>query len=231
MMKKSTQNSFSPIRTLVAVAALAAAGAAVAAPPFPVGPGHVPVAPGRNRVQCFDGTTEGGYGGVCTLNGRGAFQGATLDNSSTSPTGDYAGVSVPNDVLAGLRLSSITQIRYSYTGSIAPQPGNLSLNIPIDTNGDGTTEAYAFVDAYYCPGTDGVVDVINDPACGIYYNGATFYANWAAFVAAYPDARVATDKSTIIVAERTPTEPAATWTVSNVVFGRPGVSVRGAPTQ
>lgn len=227
MISINRNNPFLPIRNLATIAALAVAGAASAAPPFPVGPGHAPVAPGLNRLQCFDGTTDGGYGGVCTLVGKGARKSATLDNSDANANGDYAGVYAPRNVLTGRPLTGITQLGYTYTGTIAPQPGNLSLNIPIDTNGDGTTEAYAFIDAYYCPGVDGVVDVINDPNCGIYYNGQTFYANWSAFIASYPDARVATDNTTIIVAERTPTEPAATWTISNVVFGRPG----GAETE
>jgi len=69
---------------------------------------------------------------------------------------------------------------------------------------------------------NGVVNIINDPACGIYENGSIFHANWAAFLAANPDAKVATDAYVFIVAERTPTEPSAIWTVNNVKFGKAG---------
>ncbi len=183
----------------------------------------VTTAPGQNKIQCFDGTTDGfGFSGTCVQNSSGAKGSATLALTSTNPAGDYAGVYTATSSLYGQLLTSVTQLSYHYTASIAPQPGNLSLNIPIDTNGDGTTEAYAFVDAFYCPGTSGNVDVINDPNCGIYYNGTTFYPNWAAFVAAYPGAKVATDNYVFIVAERTGTEPAATYTVSNVKFGKAG---------
>lgn len=179
-------------------------------------------APGQNKLQCFDGTTDGGFGGTCTPNSKGAKGSATLDLTSTNVNGDYAGVYTLESKTYGTLLSNLTQLSYQYTGTIAPQPGNLSYNMPIDTNGDGTTDAYAFIDAYYCPGVGGLVDIINDPNCGIYYNGATFYANWAAFVAAYPGAKVATDQYVFIVAERTSTEPSAVWTINNVKFGKAG---------
>src|ERR1043165_7803189 len=83
-------------------------------------------APGLNKLQCFDGTTDGGFGGTCTLNSNGAKGSATLDNSSTNPLGDYSGVYTLNSVIYGALLSSITQLSYHYSGNIAPQPGNLS---------------------------------------------------------------------------------------------------------
>ena len=52
----------------------------------------VATAPGQNKLQCFDGTTDGGYGGTCTLNSNGAKGSATLDLTSSNPAGDYAGV-------------------------------------------------------------------------------------------------------------------------------------------
>ncbi len=179
-------------------------------------------APGQNKIQCFDGTTDGGFGGTCTVNSQGAKGSATLALDSSNPNGDYAGVYTINSVIYGTTLSNITQLSYHYSGTIAPQPGNLSYNIPIDVDANGSTDAYAFIDAYYCPGTAGTVDIINDPVCGIYYNGTDFYANWAAFVAAYPGAKIANDQYVFIVAERTPSEPAAIWTVNNVKFGKGG---------
>ncbi|MDH3311433.1 MAG: hypothetical protein OEM95_12280 [Gammaproteobacteria bacterium] len=193
----------------------------VAAPP--TAPGKAPLtAPGKNKLQCFDGTTDGGFGGTCTLNSSGAKGSATLNLSSGDLAGDYAGVYTLESKLYDSLLTDITQVSYLYTGTIAPLPGNLSYNIPIDTNGDGVTNFYAFVDAFYCPGVDGVVDIINDPACGIYEGGVTFHANWAAFLAANPGAKVAPDNYVFIVAERTPAELYAIWTVNNVKFGKAG---------
>jgi hypothetical protein len=99
---------------------------------------------------------------------------------------------------------------------------SLSLNVPISHTGGTATDSYLFIDAAYCPGVAGVVNVITDSNCGIYDAGVTFYSNWAAFVAAYPSARVATDNIPFVVAERTPSEGPAFWTVSNVILGKPG---------
>jgi hypothetical protein len=130
-------------------------------------------------------------------------------------------VYVQNSNLFGQPLSEVTQLGYTWSGSVAPMPGDLSLNIPLNSSGATTTDGYAFIDAYYCPGTGGVVDAVNDPACGIWYLG-TEYENWDALVAAYPDARIATDNFAFVIAERTPAEGPATWTVSNVTLGKPG---------
>ena len=184
--------------------------------------GPVPTAPGQNKLKCFDGTTDGGFGGICTLTANGAKGPAMLDNSVLAPNGDYAGVYTLDSNLYGTLLTNITQLSYHYTGTIAPQPGNLSYNIPIDTTGSGATAFYAFVDAFYCPGVNGVVDIIKDSACGIYEGGVTFRANWAAFLAANPGAKVATDNFVFIIAERTPSEPSAIWIVNNVKFGKAG---------
>ena len=190
---------------------------------MPVSAAAPPTAPGQNKLQCFDGTTDGGFGGTCTLNSRGAKGKATLNLTSTNTAGDYAGVYTLNSNMYGTLLTSLTQLSYHYTGTIDPQPGNLSYNIPIDTDGNGYTDFFAFVDAFYCPGVEGVVDIINDPACGIYEGGVIFYANWAYFLAAHSGATVAAkDNYVFIVAERTPSEPSAIWTVNNVKFGKAG---------
>ena len=189
---------------------------------MPVSAGAPTTAPGQNKLQCFDGTTDGGFGGTCTLTANGAKGPAMLANSDLVATGDYAGVYTLDSNLYGALLTNITQLSYHYTGTIAPQPGNLSYNIPIDTNGNGTTDFYAFVDAFYCPGVNGVVDIIKDSACGIFEGGVTFRANWAAFLAANPGAKVATDNFVFVIAERTPSEPSAIWIVNNVKFGKAG---------
>ena len=197
----------------VIATALLISGVAFAAGPSP----HAAFAPGHNKIQCFDGTTDGGFGGTCTLKSMGVNAPATLSNNSSNPNGDYSGVFYQNSMLIGKTLGSVTQLGYTYSGTLSPLPGNLSLNVPIDTTGDGATDAYAFVDAFYCPGTNGTVDVINDTNCGIWFNGVE-YANWAAFTAAFPSATIS--DLPFVVAERTPAEPAAVWTVTNVHLGQ-----------
>jgi hypothetical protein len=190
---------------------------------MPVSAAAPTTAPGHNKLQCFDGVTDNiGFSGTCTLNSKGAKGSATLDLTSGNVAGDYAGVYTLDSNMYGALLTGLTQLSYHYTGTIDPQPGNLSYNIPIDTDGDGDTDFYAFVDAFYCPGVNGVVDIVNDSECVIYEGGVTPRANWEAFLAANPGAKVATDNFVFIVAERTGGEPSAIWTVNNVKFGKAG---------
>jgi hypothetical protein len=215
-MKKSMAfaSTFMALATMLAITSIAAAAA-------------LPTAPGQNKLLCFDGTTDGGFGGVCTLTGNGAKGPATLDNTDTNAAGDYSGVYIFNSTLVGQSLSAVTQLGYHYSGTTVPTPGDLSLNLPVNITGGSTTSAYAYIDAFYCPGVAGHVDVINDPNCGIWYGSPSppvgiFYANWAAFVAAYPGATVAIDNFAFVIAERTPAEGPALWTVSNVKLGKGG---------
>jgi hypothetical protein len=177
--------------------------------------GMAGVALAANTLTCFSGTTDGGiYGGTCTINPNGS---ATLSNNSANPNGDYSGVNFTNSTLVGQSLGSVTQLGYTYSGTTVPTPGDLSLNFLV---GPGNTD-YAYVDAFYCPGTAGVVDVVHDANCGIWYQGLE-YPNWAAFVAAFPGATIG--GTPFIVAERTPAEGPAVWTVSNLQLGGPSVA-------
>jgi hypothetical protein len=204
--------------TAAATSLFMSAGVALAAGHVPHA---VPTAPGQNKITCFDGTSDGGFGGVCTIKSNGAKGTATLNNTDSNPAGDYAGVYTASSTLNGQMLSQVTQLGYTYSGTTAPQPGNLSLNVPVSVTGSGTTDGYAFIDAYYCPGVNGTVDAINDPNCAIWFLG-TEYPNWAALVAAYPDATVATDNLAFVIAERTPAEGPMLWTISNLTLGKPG---------
>ena len=211
---------FAATATMAAVATAAPPVTSAASAPFDAPP---LTAPGKNKLKCFDGPSEGApQGGSCTLVGRGAMGPAVLDVSSTDPDGDYAGVYYQEGSIYGATLDSIKQLGFHYIATDdAIAPGNLSLNIPIDEDGDGDTEAYAFIDIFYCPGTDGVVDAINDEECGIWYNNVQ-YDNWDAFIAAYPDALIATDNFAFVIAERTPTDNAASYRVNAVKIGKPG---------
>jgi hypothetical protein len=184
-----------------------------------------------SNLQCLSGTTDNsGYGGTCTTTNPDKSV-AVLSNTSTNSNGDYSGVSLHKQNLAGKPLSNISQLGYTWAAgpggsTLTPTPTDLSLNIGIDPTGVGPTSEYAFVDAFYCPGTPtssgNVVDVIHDPNCGIYLAGSIFYPNWAALVAANPGATVGTDGSPFIIAERVGSAPPAVWTISNVNLGKLG---------
>ena len=190
------------------------------------------------NLQCFSGSGTGTatYGGSCSVS-KGDKSVATLSNNDSVSSGDYSGVFVHANNLTGEALSTITQLGYTWESATAatptPTPGDLSLNIGISATGGGPSTGYLYVDAYYCPGTDrspgsgatgGTVTVVNDSSCGMYYDGAVFYANWASFVAANPTATVGTTATAkpFIVAERVGGAPPAVWTISSVSLGRLG---------
>ena len=184
-------------------------------------------APGANKLQCFDGTTDGNYGGTCTLPSNGAKGSAVLSLNSSNPSGDYAGAYVTNTNLAGAAPSQVTQLSYQYTGTKTPTPTELSLNVPYASDGGNTADQYLFADAAYCPGTlqaSGAmfVDVLHDSNC-VLWDYTTSYANWSAFAAAHSTAKLVPGTSLpFVIAERTPSDVAQTWTVSNVTLGKPG---------
>ena len=182
---------------------------------FDVLPKHPSTAPGQNKLLCFDGTTDGfGYGGTCTLPTKGAKGSAVLDTDGGDIDGEYAGVYVENSNVYGKLLSAVATLSFEYVGSV-PGAGAPRFSLPVAETG-GTTDAYAYISAYYCNDGLGLVDATNDPTCTIWY-GANSYVNWAAFTAAYPSAKVATDAYVFVIAD----EP-GNWTVSNVNFGKPG---------
>lgn len=193
------------------VAALAAASMAFAAPST--------TAPGQNKVLCFDGTTDGGYNGLCTMTSSGAKGPATLDNNDgdADPYNNYSGLYTPDSTMYGQLLSDVTQLSFKYGGDDATA-GSPRLSIPVSTDGDTTAEGYLFVSALYCNDGAGMVDAINDPSCTIYTNfSAESFDNWADLVATHPDWTVATDAYVFLVAD----DPGS-WTINNVKFGKAG---------
>ena len=171
--------------------------------------GNGGTAAAANPLLCFDGPSEGTiYGGKCTLNASGTT--ATLDNTGGDPDGSYSGVYYAVSSLSGMPLSDVTELSFTYTGT--PTAGSPRISLPIDSDGNGTFDFYAFIGAFYCNNGAGLVDAINDPTCTIWVGG-TSYANWDAFVAAYPDA-IVDDSFVFIVAD-----DVGLWTVSNVHLG------------
>lgn len=158
-------------------------------------------------LTCFDGPSDSTiYGGDCTI----TAGTATLDNSGGDSDGSYSGVYYPNDTLKGILLSDVDALSFDYTGTSTA--GSPRISMPIDTNNDGNVDFYTFISAFYCSDGAGNVDPLTDSTCTI-WNGGISYANWAAFLAAYPTAKVA-NAPTFVIAD-----DAGSWTVSNVVIG------------
>lgn len=170
-------------------------------------------APGQNKLLCFDGPSEGyGYGGTCTVtSGPKSKQVAQLTTNGGNPAGEYAGVYFAKGPLDGKTLGQVANLSFSYSGSPAGA-GAPRFSVPIDFDGNGTWDLFAFVSAYYCSDGAGRVDVVNDATCTIYV-GAESFSNWAAFAAAHPTWRIAKDAVTFIIAD----EPGQ-WAITDVRY-------------
>ena len=181
----------------------------------PVAAASVGTAPGQNKIVCFDG--GGGSGGTCTLNSSGAKGSATLNTSTGGAAGVYY-VSY-NGSIYDVKLSSVSQLGFNYTGANANIDPHFS--VPIDTDNDNATDLWAFVPAGTCNNGRGKVDVIGDSTCTIYRsdNALATYPNWAAFVAAMgPNAVVSFADYLFIIADSSQ----GIWTVNNVTIGKSG---------
>lgn len=194
--------------------ALAGMGMAMAAPPTPPAPKGQPTAPGLNKLLCFDGTQEGSpYGGTCVRTSNGAKGPATL--TVTNAGLDWAGVYTEESTLYGQTLGEVRDLSFQYSGS-PPGAGAPRFSVPIDSDGDGVTNQYAFISAFYCNNGAGLVDAIRNPNCTIWMSDGTSYANWAAMATALPNARIGADGYYVFVVADEP----GVWTVNNVQFGK-----------
>jgi hypothetical protein len=153
-----------------------------------------------NKLQCFSGSEDapGTYGGTCEITSGGC---ATLDTITVAGTdGSYAGVYVYPG-LPGKPISDVTRLSFSYTvdaGAVAG--GSPRLSIPIDENGDGLTDGYAFIDAANC-GQEGQSSGTVDLSCPVFY-GDTLYANWADFAAQNPTYRIGRDALAFVIVDQ-----------------------------
>ena len=167
-----------------------------------------------NKLQCFDGTTDGGFNGVCTLIENGAI--LDTNDGDLDPNNNYAGVYILNSNLGGKLLSDVNKLSFSYDGSDVAG-GSPRLSIPIDTNNDGSWDDFAFIDTIGCndgSAEDGTLDAINDPTCTVWF-ASTSYDNWAAFVTANPTYRVADDALSFVIVDQP-----GTFAITNVQLGK-----------
>jgi hypothetical protein len=178
-------------------------------PSAPPAPAPTPT-PTPNLLTCF---SDGG--GQCQIVGPNA---AILNNNQ----GGVSGVYFPISRLTGKAVADVSGLSFDFTGTA--RGGAPRISVPIDTNGDGTTEFYEFVSAEFCPTTQ--TGHVSESTCMAFDTAhPSGYANWAAFAAANPGATVAaTDGGDptipFIIADVAGTEPfVATWALSNVHLG------------
>jgi hypothetical protein len=149
-----------------------------------------PALAAAGKLTCFTGS-----GGTCTKT---SATSATLDTRS----GGYAGLYITNAKFSGMSLMFV-DYSFNYTcldTAACVAGGSPRLSIPIDTNLDGKTDGYAFLDAVNCADnisgydattgapiykTTGTVSTTNT-TCKVFFQGVE-YANWDAFAQAAKD--------------------------------------------
>lgn len=188
--------------------------------PFPSAPPQPPAptpTPNPNPLLCFDGTTDGGFNGHCTLTNNGATLN-TIDGNE-DPNDAYAGVYYATSNLSGKALTAVNPTSVSFTYAAAAgttaSGGSPRVSIPIDTTGTGATTAYAFADTLGCntgSANNGTLSLA-DPTCTIAY-GSESQPNWASFVAAHPTWKISSSIPFVIV------DQPGMWTVTNVNLGQ-----------
>ena len=208
------------ISALVAVLALAGIVRANAFPLVPPMPKELVVTTtlGQNKLLCFDGTSEGfGYGGLCTLNPMGADASVTLDTTDGVLDGSHAGIYTNDSTVYGQKLGDVSRLSFRHTGS-PPTANSPRFSLPIDKDGNGAFDQWAFIHALHCTDSAGLVDAINNQTCPIQLEGAATYDNWAALVAAFPNARIARNQYVLGLVFIVADQPGI-WTVDRVNFG------------
>jgi hypothetical protein len=149
-----------------------------------------------NKLQTYSGTTAQspdfqGYGGTSTLIGNGC---ALLDTMTiVTDKGAFAGVYI-SPSLPGKPLGTLSRLSFAYHVA-AGSGAALYIAIPIDVNGDGQYDAFAFIRSTGCndpSAPDGVVNL----NCPVEFDAR--YENWAAFATAHPDYRFGADTEPFI---------------------------------
>lgn len=136
----------------------------------------------------------------------------TIDNGAVllaNDPGEYSGVYIRSWLREGgfKSLSEITTASFKVEGYVGA--GSPRISLPLDVDGNGTTDGWAYLSAFYCAGVDGVgvdtADFTSSPAsCTIYTSlDGVGYAGLAGLQAAYPTARVARNNATFVILDET----------------------------
>jgi hypothetical protein len=118
---------------------------------------------------------------------------------------EYSGVYLNSRSQSGKPLHAVS-FSFNYSGDVAG--GAPRFSIPIDTDGNGTVDGYAFIDAINC-GLTGTVST-ESSTCMVFFGSETF-ANWDAFAAAHPDYRIAPGSIPFIIADQP-----GTYTITDI---------------
>lgn len=188
--------------------------------------GNGGTAAAANPLLCFDGTTDGGANGHCTLVAGGAILDAI--DGDTDPNNNYAGVYYAQSTLPGKPLAAASGISFTYAAAAGTTAsgGSPRVSIGVDQDGNGTREAYAFVDTLGC--NTGSADIgtlsFSDSTCIVSYQPpapgapAESWVNWAAFAAAHPTWKISmnttADVPFVVV------DQPGRWIVTNVQLGQ-----------
>lgn len=171
-----------------------------------------------HQLKCFQGTGDGdGSNGTCVLSADGQSAVVNTIDGDSNPNNAYGGVYYETTSLSGKYVGEVDAFSFDYVGTGAAG-GSPRATLPIDKDGDGTTETYVSADVFGCTsGTSGAgtVDIVHDLTCIITENiGGPSYENWAAYVEANPTYRVTQGALPFIIVDQ-PGE----FTLSNVVIG------------
>jgi hypothetical protein len=168
----------------------------------------------KTSLKCF-GTESGSE---CIANKDGSF---TLVNGA----GEYSGVYIPGQRLAGKAFATVSQLRFNYDGDISGGSPRFTLPIIDSTGRDG----WVFIDASSCNIADntsspssGLVSPLVDPSCavsGYVWNADNttegfYYGSWQDFLAGIGGSAVIGSNTPFLIADQ-----GGTVSVSNVVFG------------
>lgn len=157
----------------------------------------------HNNDLCFSGA-----GGSCR---RISGTSVRLSIPAGTPLGAYAGVYIQNgNSVDAATVGQITSLSYNYGGDPLVG-GSPRINIPVDVS--GSFAGYVFVGANTCNNGAGLVDVINNPTCGIEGQSGGYYYGWASYVASNPTATIEARSAPYVIID----EP-GTYTISNFTF-------------
>jgi hypothetical protein len=132
---------------------------------------------------------------------------------------DCAGVYIVNTNLDGRKLSALGQVSFAVKGYVGA--GSPRISLPLDLNGDGTTDAWAYLSAFYCEGSSAAatgffVADFTSSSCLIYTSlGGAPFAGLDGLAAAFPGAQVATDNLSFVILDEV-----GTSTITDVRLGR-----------
>jgi hypothetical protein len=138
----------------------------------------------------------------------------------TNGAGEFSGVYMPSWAQGFTpELTRIGAMSFDVKGTVNASSPRISL--PLDTDGDGDTDGWAYLSAFYCTGsgaatTEWFTADFTSSSCLIYTSfGGAPYAGLDALAAADPDAQVAADNYVFVILD----DP-GTVQISNVQIKR-----------